>query len=59
MTHKLFVLLLIATIMFTIFVVAVHKLPYILGAAAVIGLIRLYRAYRNAPPTSPAGVAEL
>ena len=59
MTHKLFILLLIATIMFTIFVVAVHKLPYILGVAVVIGLIRLYRAYRNAPPTSPAGVAEL
>jgi hypothetical protein len=56
MIHKLFILLLIATILFTAFVVTLHKLPYILGIAAIVGLIKLYRAYRAAASLSPVPV---
>ena len=53
MIHKLFILLLIATILFTAFVITLHKLPYILGIAAIVGFIKLYRAYREAASVSP------
>ena len=48
MIHKLFILLILCTILFTAFVVFLHKLPYLLGLAAIVGLIKLYRAYREA-----------